>query len=101
MLTFHANRQHLKAAQGEAADRGKLGKKAGEKVGEKVGENLSGNQRQILILLGQNPRMPARELAMHVGISSRKIEHNIAKLKEMGLLKRIGAAKGGHWTVSE
>ena len=41
----------------------------------------------------------AKELSEHVGISSRKIEQNIGKLKELGLLRRIGPAKGGHWEV--
>ncbi len=43
--------------------------------------------------------MAARELAQQVGISSRKIEQNIARLKELELLKRIGPARGGHWEV--
>ena len=45
--------------------------------------------------------MSAKELAEHVGISSRKIEQNIAKLKQWGLLKRIGPAKGGHWELAK
>ena len=43
--------------------------------------------------------MAAPELAEIVGISERKIEQNIATLKKMGRLKRIGPAKGGHWEV--
>jgi ATP-dependent DNA helicase RecG len=34
-----------------------------------------------------------------VGISQTAIENNISKLKNIGLLKRIGPAKGGHWEV--
>jgi ATP-dependent DNA helicase RecG len=34
-----------------------------------------------------------------VGISSRKIEENIKKLKARGVVKCIGPAKGGHWKV--
>jgi len=34
-----------------------------------------------------------------VGISQRKIKENIQKLKEKGILQRIGSAKGGHWEV--
>ena len=71
----------------------------GEKVGEKVGESLTPNQKRILSLLRQNTRLSARELAEKVGISSRKIEQNIAKLKESGSLRRIGPAKGGYWEV--
>jgi ATP-dependent DNA helicase RecG len=36
-----------------------------------------------------------------VGISKRKIEENIRKLKKLGFLKRIGSTKGGHWEVAE
>ncbi len=68
---------------------------------KKVGENLTANQIKILSLLKKKPNMSAKELAEHVGISSRKIEQNIAKLKEWGLLKRIGPAKGGHWELSK
>jgi ATP-dependent DNA helicase RecG len=103
MLTFSANPQHLIAALGEDGAKRLLGKKVGERVGEKVGKNagrnLTRNQQQILELLRQYPHMAARELAQQVGISSRKIEQNIARLKELELLKRIGPARGGHWEV--
>jgi len=38
-------------------------------------------------------------LAEEVGISSRKIEQNIARLKESGVLRRIGPDRGGSWEV--
>ena len=107
MLTFQANPEHLIEGLGEAGVTSILEEKVGEKVGEnagkKVGENagkrLTRNQQQILELLRQHPHMAARELARQVGISSRKIEQNIARLKELQLLKRIGPARGGHWEV--
>ncbi len=86
MLTFRANPRRLK----EMLD---------EKVGEKVGEKLTANQQCILDLLIQHPKMAATEMADIVGISKRKIEENIAKLKKMDRLKRVGPAKGGHWVV--
>lgn len=73
--------------------------KVGERVGERVGENLTGNQKQIIAAIQANPNISAQELSIVIGISSRKIEANIAKLKQKNLLKRIGAAKGGHWEV--
>jgi predicted HTH transcriptional regulator len=33
-----------------------------------------------------------------VGISKRKAEENVAKLKRMGLLKRVGGTRG-YWEV--
>ncbi|MBE0640073.1 MAG: winged helix-turn-helix transcriptional regulator [Bacteroidales bacterium] len=41
----------------------------------------------------------AMEIAREIGISHRKVQENMAKLKEMGILKRIGPAKGGHWEI--
>jgi len=93
MLTFRANPQHLIAAWGEQETK--------RRMGEKDGEDLTNNQRHILILLRDNPRMAAREVAQRIGISSRKVEENIAKLKALTLLKRIGSAKGGYWQVTE
>lgn len=42
----------------------------------------------------------ARELSGLIGISQRKIEGNIAKLKAMGMLERIGSPKKGEWRIN-
>jgi len=39
------------------------------------------------------------QLSKKVGIAEKNIEVNIKKLKQAGILKRIGPAKGGHWEV--
>jgi len=41
----------------------------------------------------------ANELAAIVKISKRKIEQNISKLKQKGIIQRIGSAKGGYWQI--
>jgi ATP-dependent DNA helicase RecG len=71
----------------------------GEKVGEKVGETMTTNQEKMLRCIVDNPRISAKELSAIVRISSRKIEANIAKLKEKGVLSRVGPDKGGRWEV--
>jgi DNA-binding Lrp family transcriptional regulator len=40
------------------------------------------------------------ELSAAVGISTRKIEANVQKLKAMGLIERVGARKNGRWVVN-
>ena len=72
-----------------------------EKVVEKVVENITDNQKLIIEAIKKNQFISAREIASQVGISQRKIQENISKLKEMGILKRIGPAKGGRWEVNE
>jgi Fic family protein len=71
--------------------------KVGNKVGSKVG-NLTENQQTILNSMRANPKVSATMLAEIVGISKRKVEENVAKLKRMGLLKRVGGTRG-YWEV--
>src|SRR3990172_4702448 len=71
-----------------------------ERLGEKVGERLSINQRKIVKFIIKKPAISAKELSGLIGISQRKIEENIAKLKVTGILKRIGPDKGGEWRVN-
>ena len=79
----------------------RLGEKVGEKVGDKVGKNLTENQSLIIKNMVKNPYITARDLSGIIGISQRKIEENISKLKKKGVLRRIGPAKGGYWKVVE
>ena len=66
---------------------------------EKLGEKLGENRKNILALIQENKNITIPELSEKINISSTAIENNIAKLKEKGLLKRIGPDKGGHWEV--
>lgn len=68
-----------------------------DKVGNKVG-NLTDNQKAIIDQINLNNKISATKLADIVGISKRKIEENISKLKEQGLLQRVGGTRG-HWEV--
>jgi ATP-dependent DNA helicase RecG len=68
-----------------------------EKFGEKFGEN----ELKVIALLKQNSKITVLELAGKVGITTRGIEKILQRLKEKGVIKRIGSAKGGHWEVKE
>jgi ATP-dependent DNA helicase RecG len=64
-------------------------RKKPKEVGEKVGEKLTQNQQSIIQGIIDNPYVSAKELSKIVGISSRKIEDNIKKLKVLGVLMRV------------
>lgn len=68
---------------------------------KKVGEKITLNQQKIIKNVQKNAAISARELSLIVGISPRKIEENIAKLKSIGIITRIGQAKGGYWEAVE
>jgi ATP-dependent DNA helicase RecG len=70
-----------------------------ENVVEDVGEKLTENQEMILQIFENNPRISAKVVSEKIGISARKVEENISKLKQVNKLKRFGPAKGGYWKV--
>jgi ATP-dependent DNA helicase RecG len=84
----------------DATLRNKVGEKVGERVGEKVGEiELSENQRMIIKLMKDNPKISAAKIAEHIGISTRKVEENIKKLRVAGKIERSGSARNGQWAI--
>lgn len=68
---------------------------------ERLVDGLVENQKKIVHLIYQNPRISKRELHEKIGISTTAIDKNIEKLKNLGILKRIGPAKGGKWEITQ
>ena len=68
---------------------------------EKGVEKLSRKQRIIIDLIKQNPSISKKMIEKHGDLSKKSVEYNIKKLKKMGLLKRVGPAKGGHWEITK
>lgn len=73
--------------------------KAIEKVIEKVGERVTENQKRVLEEIMKDKYITVKRLSESIGISERKTQENIKKLKDKGLLKRVGPDKGGYWEV--
>jgi ATP-dependent DNA helicase RecG len=55
--------------------------------------------RTIIKLMIEQPRISATKIATEVQMTPRGIQKNIATLKRLGLIERVGPAKGGHWLV--
>ena len=49
------------------------------------------------IKIKQNPFVTQDELAKIVGITRKSIVSNMNKLKENGIIERVGADKNGYW----
>ena len=77
--------------------------KVGNVVGSNVGNrfaNLTENQQTIISSMQSNPKVSAAMLAEIVGISKRKVEENVVKLKKMGLVERVGGTRV-YWEALE
>jgi len=54
---------------------------------------------QILEILSDQPTLTIPEIAKMINKSDSATERAIRKLREAGLIMRIGPAKGGYWQV--
>lgn len=66
-----------------------------------AGETLGKTPRDVLRLLRERPELSTPQLAENLGKSQSAIERAIKKLREAGLLVRVGPDKGGSWKVIE
>lgn len=55
----------------------------------------------IYALLKEDGSQTSAKLAERTGISERTVKKHISKLKEIGLLTRIGSNKSGYWKTNE
>ena len=55
--------------------------------------------QKILNLITENSSITTQEIADSIGISRRAVAKQIAILQEKGIVRRIGADKGGHWEI--
>ncbi len=58
-------------------------------------------REEIIRMIKENSKIITKEIANKIGISDKGIEWNIRKLKDSGILKRIGPTKGGHWEIDD
>lgn len=71
------------------------------KTSEKSGINfgLNNTQKRIVDLVAKSGNITTQEMADKIGVTRRSIDNNIAELKKLDLIKRIGSKKSGHWEV--
>ena len=62
-------------------------------------EKVTENQRKILSTITSDPQASQEQIARTVGINRANVAKNLKKLAEMGLVKRVGPDKGGHWKI--
>ena len=60
---------------------------------------LSKNQMNILEKMSENSNATLAELSKLLGLGRTTITDNVSKLQKMGVLKRVGSDKTGHWEI--
>ena len=59
------------------------------------------SSQKILELISATPSITISEIADRLGMTKRGVDKNIKRLKEQGVIRRVGPDKGGHWEVIE
>ena len=80
----------------ELADKGAI-----KVQGAPIKASLSGLQGQLLDFIRSNPSVSYDELAGMTQKDSTTVMRNIGRLKDAGILRRVGSKKTGHWEVME
>lgn len=56
---------------------------------------------EILEAIREDSSVTAVELSQHLGLTLRAVEKQLAKLKQGGVLRRVGPDKGGYWEIAK
>ena len=62
--------------------------------------NVNDRQMSIIEIMKEQPSVSAEDLALKVGINIRNVKRNLAKLKQDGIIERVGSDKNGYWKVN-
>lgn len=68
--------------------------KGSEKGSEKT-------RNRIVCEMKENPSVTINELAKMLSISDRAVSKHLKKLQEQGIIRRVGADRGGSWEVMD
>ncbi len=64
-------------------------------------KSMQKSMQKIVMLISASPDITLSEMASQLGMSRNGVDKNIRKLKEKGIIRRVGPDKGGHWEVIE
>ena len=68
-------------------------------VVDNVVENKKNVVENILASISKNSNISTKELAAMCSLSERQVQRIMTKLKEQGVIRRIGPDKGGRWEI--
>lgn len=70
-----------------------------ERVTVKVTDEVTDKEQTVLSLLAEDPGYTMPQLAERLGVSRKTVAARLKKLKEAGLIERIGSDRKGYWKL--
>jgi ATP-dependent DNA helicase RecG len=71
----------------------------GTAIGSSKGSPIT--RQRITTLIAANPRITSEAIASDLQITKRAVLKQIRRLKDKGLLRRIGSPRAGYWEVRD
>ncbi len=71
----------------------------GSENGNDIIINLTDNEKLVYEVIASNPEITRQKMIEMLGLSIRTLDRIIKSLKNKGIIKRIGADRGGYWRV--
>lgn len=89
----------LESGQKTISEKNNVGSEKSSEKNIVDSEKSSEKNKMIIAAIRQNSIITAAEIAIQLGISSRAVEKRIKTLREIGIIRRVGPDKGGHWEI--
>ncbi len=63
--------------------------------------SVSERSHALLVALAETPQASQEELARTVGVTARTVRRDLQRLREAGLIRRIGSDRRGYWALEQ
>lgn len=94
-ITYHLPKSGMKSDM-------KSGQKSGQKSNTKSGmKSNTKNEKAIISAIRSNPAISITKMCPITGLSRSGVQKIIIRLRQQGLIQRVGPAKGGYWEIIE
>lgn len=77
----------------------RVNEKVNDRVNKKVNERVTDPEEKVLQLLSIDPGYTVSKLAEKLSVSRKTIAAHLKKLKEKGIIERVGSARSGYWKI--
>ena len=91
--------QYIKSTGEKMVDKQQIKDELIEKTREKSKETREKTREKIVKAIGQNPSITTTDLSEILGITVKGVEWQLKQLKSQGIIRRVGADRGGYWEV--
>ena len=101
LVTFQRNNVNLKMTDGS-----QIGTEKKTEIGLRestlkgtLKSTLKGTQKNIVDIILNNPDVTISQIAARLGLNPRGIDKHLKRLRDQGIIRRVGPDKSGHWEV--